>query len=189
VAAMRIENADAAASGDVLQNTIQEERALAAPSGADDVHVLKARPVVDCEHTAGIVYAKGDEFRRSNDRGGRCRPLSKTRMRFEVLSAALFEGSVRWAGGHGADQFDEMGSGSSMQGEAGISLNPTVKRRALRLNREQVRKLLLLKSNATIGLPPLLARAVFFSFEDSREACPKAVQGGNHFVFFLVGVS
>ena len=168
MAAMRIENADAPAAGDVLQDVVQEEGALAAPGGADDVHVLKARPVIDFEHTAGIVYAKGDEFMRSNDRGVRCRPLSKTRMRFEVLSAALFERSVRWAGGHGADQFDEMGSGSSMQGEAGISLNPTAKRRALGLNREQVRKLLLLlKSNATIGLPPLLARAVFFSFKDS----------------------
>ena len=58
---MRVEHADAAAARDVLQDAVQQEGALAAAGRADDVHMLKARLVVDFERAAGVVDAECDE--------------------------------------------------------------------------------------------------------------------------------
>ena len=78
MAAMRIEHADARGRAGCPAGCVQEEGAFAATGGADHMHVLAARTVVDLEQTARIVDAKGDAFMRSDDRGVRCRPLRRT---------------------------------------------------------------------------------------------------------------
>ena len=60
VAAMRIQDADAAAARKVLQDAVEKKRALAAAGRADDVHVLEADAVFDAQHLVAVVDAKRD---------------------------------------------------------------------------------------------------------------------------------
>src|SRR5208337_1287860 len=62
VAAVRIKHADAAAAGDILEDAVEKERALAAPGGTDEVHMLKAGAVFDAQELPRVVDAKGDEI-------------------------------------------------------------------------------------------------------------------------------
>jgi hypothetical protein len=61
VAAVRIEHTDAAAAGDVLQDAVKKEGALAATSRADDVHMFDACDVVDADRPIVVVGAEGDK--------------------------------------------------------------------------------------------------------------------------------
>jgi hypothetical protein len=59
--AMRIEHAHTAAVENILPRHVLDEVGLAAAGGADDVHVLKPRPLIKPHRPIGFVAAENDE--------------------------------------------------------------------------------------------------------------------------------